>query len=83
MSSPDWLTKDKIVTILDARPLLAQGIHPLEEVQHQCGTLQAGEIFGIITPFPPAPMIEKMAAIGFNTFSEPDEGGMYHTYFKK
>ena len=83
MSSPDWLTEDKIVTILDARPLLAKGIHPLEEVLQQCSSLQAGEIFGIITPFPPVPMIEKMASIGFKTFSEPGADSVYHTYFKK
>jgi uncharacterized protein (DUF2249 family) len=83
MTAPDWLKKDKVKISLDARPLLAQGIHPLERVQQECTALQPGEIFEIITPFPPAPMIEKMAAGGFETHSESGADGMFHSYFKK
>jgi DUF438 domain-containing protein len=83
MNGPEWLDKTKITVTLDARPLLAQGIHPLEQVQQQCAALKPGDIFEIITPFPPAPMIEKMAAAGFVTHSETVEDGMFHTYFGK
>ena len=83
MNTPDWLKTEKVKITLDSRPLLAHGIHPLEQVQQVCATLQPGEIFEIITPFPPAPMIEKMAAAGFETHSEAGEDGMFHTYFKK
>lgn len=83
MSTPDWLKTENIKITLDARPLLAQGIHPLDQVQKECNALQAGEIFEIITPFPPAPMIEKMSAAGFETYSKAGADGMFHTYFKK
>ncbi|HPS62912.1 MAG TPA: DUF438 domain-containing protein [Bacteroidales bacterium] len=83
MNGPEWLMKENIRITLDARPLLAQGIHPLEQVQQQCATLQPGEIFEIITPFPPAPMIEKMGSAGFVTHSVTGEDGMFHTYFRK
>jgi len=83
MKMPDWSNKSRIRYSLDARPLLAQGIHPLEQVQKDCDTLQPGEIFEIITPFPPMPMIEKMADAGFQTHSEIGDNGMYHTYFSK
>ena len=84
MSSPAWLTPSHIRITLDARPLLAQGIHPLAQVQQQCAELNSGEIFEIITPFPPAPMIEKMSAEGYQTHSELNEtDGMFHTYFAK
>jgi len=82
MNSPHWLDKSRIKITLDARPLLAQGIHPLEKVQQETATLQAGEIYEIITPFPPMPMIEKLEAAGFASHSEQVEG-MFHTYFKK
>lgn len=72
-----------IKTVLDARPLLAQGIHPLERVQQECAMLQPGEAYEIITPFPPAPMIEKMAAAGFETQSETASDGLFHTLFIK
>ncbi len=83
MNSPENFNTANIKLSLDARPLLAQGIHPLEQVQKECAILLPGEIFEIITPFPPSPMIEKMAAAGFETFSANGEDGMVHTYFKK
>ena len=83
MNTPDWLNKSNIKISLDARPLLAQGIHPLEQVQTECAALTAGQIFEIITPFPPTPMIEKMASAGFETYSAMENDGMFHTFFKK
>ncbi len=83
MNGPQWLETSHIKTTLDARPLLAEGMHPLEMVQQQCAALNSGEIFEIITPFPPAPMIEKMAAAGFETHLASGPDGMFHTYFKK
>ncbi|MCK9421054.1 MAG: DUF438 domain-containing protein [Bacteroidales bacterium] len=83
MNKPEWLDPVLIKISLDARPLLAQGIHPLERVQNECTTLKQGEIYEIITPFPPAPMIEKMTAAGFETHSESSADGMFHTYFHK
>ena len=83
MNTPDWFKKDNIKITLDARPLLAQGIHPFEQVQQECAALQPGEIFEIITPFQPTPMIEKMAAAGFENYSVIGEDGMYHTCFSK
>lgn len=82
MNQPEWLDRSHIKITLDARPLLAQGIHPLEKVQQESATLQPGEIYEIITPFPPMPMIEKMEAAGFACHSEQVEG-MYHTFFRK
>jgi hypothetical protein len=82
MNTPEWLRKENIKISLDARPLLAQGIHPLEQVQKECAALQPGEIFEIITPFPPVPMIEKIVAAGFDTHSETGDDGMFHTCFK-
>jgi len=83
MNKPHWLDLSRIIIKLDARPLLAQGIHPLEQVQQQCAALNPGEIFELITPFPPSPMIEKMAAAGFEAHLETAADGMFHTYFLK
>jgi TusA-related sulfurtransferase len=83
MNTPDWLQKEKIKITLDARPMLAQGLHPLEQVQKECAELQPGEIFEIITPFPPSPMIEKMVAEGFYVHSEQGKDGLVHSCFMK
>jgi uncharacterized protein len=83
MNTPAWFDKTKIKQTLDARPLLAQGIHPLDQVMTDSALLKSGEIYEIITPFPPAPMIEKMKAAGFETHMENSPDGMFHTYFCK
>jgi len=82
MNGPKWFEKSKIKVSLDARPLLAQGIHPLERVLKETSAMLPGEIYEIITPFPPSPMIEKLSDLGFETYSENVEG-MFHTYFCK
>jgi hypothetical protein len=83
MNTPEWLDKNNIKISLDARPLLAQGVHPLERVQQECASMQPGEIYEIITPFPPMPMIEKLTAQGFENFVEPDGEGLFRTYFRR
>lgn len=83
MSTPEWVKNENIKISLDARPLLAQGIHPLEQVQKESAALNQGELFEIITPFLPSPMIEKMTALGFDAYTEAQEDSMFHTFFLK
>ncbi|MEI6890054.1 MAG: hypothetical protein ACOYM0_14360 [Bacteroidales bacterium] len=80
METPIWLNKANIITTLDARPLLASGIHPLEQVKSETAAMAKGEIYEIITPFQPMPMIEKMQDAGYKSFTEQHEGE-FHTYF--
>ncbi len=49
---------------LDARPLRAQGIHPVEEVMGDLAALRPGEGYELVTPHVPGPIIERAAAIG-------------------
>ncbi|TSA23586.1 MAG: DUF2249 domain-containing protein [Bacteroidetes bacterium] len=81
MERPDWLLKEKIVSTLDARLILAAGEHPLDRVLRETRDLKPGEIYEILTPFPPMPMIEKMEAAGFSAYFEQQEG-IYRTYFE-
>jgi uncharacterized protein (DUF2249 family) len=83
METPDWLDKTNSKITLDARPILASGDHPLQRVMEECATLQPGEIYEIITPFPPMPMIEKLTAMGFENYMEPADNGVFHTYFRR
>lgn len=83
MSKPNWLTHEKIVISLDARPILASGDHPLDKVLRETRSMNPGEIYEIITPFPPAPMVEKMMAAGFDTYMEPGDDGLVRSYFRK
>ena len=81
MQKPTWLDKANIKITLDARPILASGEHPIERVLREAGSLNSGEIYEIITPFPPMPMIEKLTALGFENFTEQDDSGLFHSFF--
>jgi uncharacterized protein (DUF2249 family) len=83
MEKPTWLDKSNIKITLDARPILASGEHPIERVLREADSLNPGEIYEIITPFPPIPMIEKLKAKGFEDFTEQDDSALYRTYFLK
>ena len=41
----------RLVKRLDARPLKAQGIHPVEEVLRDLAALGAGEAYELVTTF--------------------------------
>jgi uncharacterized protein (DUF2249 family) len=83
MKTPTWLDKSQIKITLDARPILASGEHPLQRVLEECAALLPGEIYEIITPFPPMPMIERLTALGFENYTETAGNGLFHTYFVK
>ena len=83
MKTPEWLIKAKIKITLDARPLIAAGNHPLERVRDEASALESGEIYELLTPFPPTPMMEKLKELGFENFSTQDESGLFHTFFLK
>ncbi len=65
-----------IVKRLDARPLRAQGIHPVEEVMRDLAALRPGEGYELVTPHVPGPIIERATAIGVRASTAqvgPDE----------
>lgn len=80
---PSWLNQDKIVKRLDARPIIEQGGHPLGDVLNGIRDLMAGDIFELITPFLPAPLIERVVDQGFDAWSNKEAEDRIRTYFVK
>lgn len=80
---PEWLNNATITETLDARDMLARGEHPLTAVLEKMHNFDAGNIFLLITPFKPMPMIEKVAATGAETWTDESAPGEFHTFFKK
>jgi len=80
---PSWLLEDRIVKRLDARPIIEEGGHPLGEVLTGVGDLKSGEIYELITPFLPAPLIERVVAQGFDNWSEKKSEDHFINYFFK
>jgi uncharacterized protein (DUF2249 family) len=80
---PDWLDEANVVETLDARELIAAGGHPLEQVLSGIQQLGTGKIYMLISPFTPAPMIEKVQKAGDLAWSEQAGPGEFKTYFKR
>jgi hypothetical protein len=78
---PRWFAEDRIVTSLDARSMLEAGEHPVQRVLSECRDLKSGEIYELITPFLPAPLIEKVEDQGLAAWAREEERGVFRTYF--
>jgi len=83
MEKPSWLNEANIKQSLDAREILASGGHPLEQVMKEITDFKPGEIYELITPFSPDPLIEKVKILGFEAYSEQESSGLVRNYFLK
>lgn len=82
-NAPEWVKSGEVINELDARPLLARGHHPKAEVMGELSKLQPGQIFRLVTPFVPAPLVEVGKEQGLSTWTRQGEAGRFETYFGK
>jgi hypothetical protein len=78
---PEWFTPDRVAQSLDARPMLDAGRQPMSDVMTNLKSLKDGEIYELITPFVPAPLIEMAQSQGFTTWWIRKEEDVIRTYF--
>jgi len=78
---PSWFSESTIVSRLDIRPLLESGQEPIQRVLRECQNLKKDEIFEVISPFLPAPLIEQANKQGFSIWSKEERPDAYKTYF--
>jgi hypothetical protein len=67
---PGWLDLVEVVTTHDARQEIEQGGHPLPGVMAALEALQPGQAHVLITPFVPAPLLDRARERGFAAWSE-------------
>lgn len=80
---PAWYNVASISDTLDAREMLQAGQHPLAEAIKRTSEIQPGQIFELITPFTPMPLIEKIMDKGFSAYVSTVSDSEIHTYFCK
>ena len=80
---PAWVSESRIVKTLDARPLLEAGEHPVQQVLNECKDLKPYEIYVLITPFLPAPLIENAKKQGLLAWATEKEKGVFKTHFTR
>lgn len=69
--------------VYDATQDLEDGIHPGGKVVAGVSKLNTGEIYLLITPFTPAPLIDKMKEKGHTVWTKKAGGNKFETYIKK
>jgi uncharacterized protein (DUF2249 family) len=80
-TAPEWMADCRIVATLDARPMIEAGEQPIGRVLRELDRLQPGQVFELITPFEPAPLIDKAAERGYRVWTTATAAGEYRTYF--
>jgi hypothetical protein len=82
-AAPEWVSGGQIVNSLDARPLLNAGEHPVNIVMKEISMLNPNQIFELITPFSPVPLVDMAKTKGFQTWTKQEESELFRTYFAK
>jgi hypothetical protein len=67
---PTWLDSISVKDEYDARAEIEGGGHPLPVVLAALKQLQPGEGYALVTPFTPAPLIDRARQLGFRSWTE-------------
>lgn len=74
---------EKIKEIYDATADIEAGEHPLAKVMRDIQELDHSECYLLITPFLPAPLIQKVEEKGFNVKLKSSNNGKFKNYIWK
>jgi len=82
-SRPPWFDAGRVAAELDARPLLAAGEQPVNQVMADLGAMAAGTIYKLSAPFLPAPLIDKGSSLGLDHWLVKESEESFVVYFYK
>jgi len=80
---PNWINTSVVVKTLDAREMLENGEHPVTLVLSEIKDLKPGQLYLLLTPFIPAPLIDKAKNQGFSVWYHEENKDLVKTYFYK
>jgi len=80
---PDWFDLSKVKSELDVREMLNAGEQPVNQVISDLNHLKTDEIFKIIAPFVPAPLIDKATSLEIDHWVKKESEELFIVYFKK
>ena len=78
---PGWFDEEKVKVQFDATPLINSGRNPMQEVFLHLEKVNKKEIFLLITPFIPAPIIEMITQKGYAHYCMKIHEDEFHTFF--
>ncbi|HET9569941.1 MAG TPA: DUF1858 domain-containing protein [Bacteroidales bacterium] len=81
--TPAWFNISRVAASLDVREMLAKGEHPVAQVMEELKHLNDKEIYQLIAPFLPVPLIDKATSLGFTHWVKKEEEALFFIYFVK
>jgi uncharacterized protein (DUF2249 family) len=78
---PTWVDAVDVISKQDLRPAIEAGEHPLPLVMDAVRKLQPGQALLLVTPFVPAPMIDRITSDGFRAWTNQVGPEEFHTVF--
>lgn len=79
---PEWATDENVKITYDARLDLENGVHPAGKVTKEILTLSEDELYLLITPFIPGPLLDIVEKKGFDVYSSQISQDEVHTFIK-
>ncbi len=80
---PEWVDAVEPAEVFDAVETVESGGHPLPQVMSALEGLEPGEVYAIVTPFVPAPMIDVVREKGYSTWTERLAPERFKSYFMR
>jgi uncharacterized protein (DUF2249 family) len=80
---PSWFNPSFVKREIDIRSMLNAGEQPVNQVITELNSLKPGEIFKVISPFIPAPLIEKASSLNIDHWLKKEEDELFFVYFRK
>jgi hypothetical protein len=80
---PGWATQANAARTHDARAAIEAGEHPLPRVIADLGALAEGEVYALVTPFVPAPLVDVAREKGFEAYSDVEADAIVRTFFRR
>jgi hypothetical protein len=65
-AQPGWYSEARVVAELDAKGMLAEGEQPVNQVIADLNALAPGDIYKLVAPFMPAPLVDKASSLGIS-----------------
>ena len=80
---PAWASEQAVTTTHDARSAIEAGEHPMARVMTDLARLRDGEVYALVTPFVPAPLVDLARGKGFQAYSVTEGDTVVRTYFRR
>jgi hypothetical protein len=78
---PGWFSEAGVVAELDARGMLAAGEQPVNQVIADLQALSPGDIYRLVAPFMPAPLVDKASSLGISHWITRTDDQEFAIYF--